>query len=171
MGTKYQGTGKIAASDYKAVKWVGVTHSGLACTIELKKAINLTNIDWTMQEKNDVVPSLEYAAVYSNTNSVSDSAEEPWTVEINGTLSAGAQEIVLGAGEFFVGGASVGLSRGGGKFTVEREYREINADGDRGPVENRIVMESSRAKLTMNVLTMLTKMADLYPAVSATVTQ
>lgn len=71
---------------------------------------------------------------------------------------------MLGAGVFYIGSTAVALTRGGGQFSVEREFRNINADGDRGPVEGRISMEGSVATLTMNVLTILTKVTDLYSA-------
>mgnify|MGYP006874857972 CR=1 FL=1 len=67
---------------------------------------------------------------------------------------------------FYVGSDQVALTRGGGSFNVEREAREINADGDRGMVKGRVVYESSRAKLTMNILTMLTHLTDIYNGVA-----
>lgn len=160
---KYQGSGLVSAGDFKSVKWVGQTKDGKAITIELEKAINMGNIDWTFAEKSDVVQEIVFTAVYTNTDNMSTSTDEPWTIEVEGTQS-GAAEIILGSGMFYIGDTAIGLTRGGGKFTVEREYREINADGDRGPVEGRIVMDGSRATLSMNVLTILTRIADLYPA-------
>ena len=50
--TNYTGTGVVAASDYKYVKWVGRTKSGQAVTIEMPKAICKSNIDWTFAEKD-----------------------------------------------------------------------------------------------------------------------
>ena len=88
---------------------------------------------------------------------------------MDSATSSGAGEIVLGAGVFYIGSTAVALTRGGGSFVVEREYREINADGDRGAVKDRVVIESSRAKLTMNILTMLTRLTDIYPAIAASV--
>lgn len=161
---KYRGTGKIAATDYKAVKWVGKSKDGKPVTIELAKAINLGNVEWTFAEKNDVVAQVTFTAVYSNKDSMTDDTTEPWTVEVGGQTS-GSAEIMLGAGAFFIGENAIALTRGGGNFKVEREYREINADGDRGPVEDRIVMEGSRATLTLNTLQILTKLTDLYPAI------
>lgn len=162
---KYKGTGVIGASDYKAVKWVGKTKGGNAVTIEMANAINLGNLDWTFAEKDDVVASVTFTGVYTNTNAASSSTDEPWTVEISGTATAGASEIMLGAGVFYVGTTAVALTRGGGSFNVEREFREITADGDRGPVKDRIVMEGSRATLTMNTLQILTRMTDLYAGI------
>ena len=167
--TKYIGTGEVVSADFKTVKWVGKTKSGKAVTIELTNAINMGNIDWTIAEKNDIVPSIEFQACYTNTDSASASTTEPWSVEMDSSTTSGADEIVLGAGVFYIGATAVALTRGGGSFNVEREYREINADGDRGAVKGRVVMESSRAKLTMNFLTMLTRLTDIYSGIAASV--
>jgi hypothetical protein len=163
--TKYIGTGAVNSADFKEVSWVGLTKGGNAVTIKLHDAINMGNIDWTFAEKNDVVPSVEFTACYDNTDAASDSTLEPFEVEINGTSANASDGIILGAGKFYINGTLVALTRGGGQFTVEREYREINADGDRGAVKGRVVMEGSRPKLTMNVLTMLANITSLYSSV------
>jgi hypothetical protein len=159
---KITGTGVVASGDFKEVKWVGLTKGGNAITIKLFNAINKGNIDWTIAEKNDIVPQVEFEACYDNTNEAASSTEEPFEIYINGSLVSGADEIVLGAGKFYINNTLVALSRGGGKFTVEREYREINADGDRGAVKGRVVMESSRPKMQLNALTMLSNLTSLY---------
>ena len=64
--------------------------------------------------------------------------------------------------------AHVGLTRGGGSFVVEREYREINADDDPGPVVDRIVQEGGRPKLKFKALQWLTKVDKFYPGMSKT---
>ena len=163
----YTGTGEVSASDYKEVKWVGKSKDGKAVTIRMKKAINLGNLDWTFKEKDDVVASLTFEGVYANTDAAASDTTEPWTLAVNGQ-SSGASEIVLGAGVFYVGGTAIALSRGGGQFVVEREFRPINADGDRGTVEGRVVEETAKPKLTMNALTFLTRVADLYPGITTT---
>lgn len=167
--TKYIGTGEIVSADFKSVRWVGKTKGGKAVTIELTNAINMGNIEWTMAEKDDVVQAVEFQACYTNTDSASDSTVEPWSITTDDSIIAGAAEIVLGAGVFYIGQTAVGLTRGGGSFNVEREVREINADGDRGAVKGRVVIESSRAKLTMNALTILTRLTDIYPAIATSV--
>lgn len=159
---KYRGTGQISSADYKEVKYVGKTKGGKAVTITLDKAINLGNIDWTFAEKDDTVAEIVMTAVYGNTDEMSPDTKEPWTVEVEGENVSASQEIMTGVGIFYIDDTPIALSRGGGKFTVEREFREINADGDRGPVEGRIVMDGSRATLTMNTLQILTRLADLY---------
>lgn len=161
---KYHGTGAVSALDFKSCKWVGKTKGGSAVTIEFEKAINMGNINWAFADKDDTVAEIVMTAVYGNTDSSATDTIEPWTVEIAGS-DAGASEIMLGAGIFYIGETAVALTRGGGSFTVEREYREINADNDRGPVEGRIVLDRSVATLTMNVLTILSRFADLYPAI------
>ena len=163
---KYKGTGVIASTDYKSVKWVGATKNGTAITIEMENAINMGNIDWTFTEKNDTVAEIVYTAVYGNTDDTSNSTEEPWTVQIGDTISKASEAIMLGAGIFYIGATPIALTRGGGKFSVEREYREINADGDRGPVKDRITMEKSVATLTMNTLQIINRLTDLYPALA-----
>ena len=163
---KYQGTGVVTAADFKACKWVGKTKGGSAVTITFEKAINMGNINWTFADKDDTVAEIVMTAVYSNTNTTATDTKEPWTVEVAGT-DAGASEIMLGAGVFYIGDTAVALTRGGGSFAVEREFREISADGDRGPVEGRIVIDRSVATLTMNVLTILSRVADLYPALES----
>lgn len=164
---KYKGTGIVASTDFHAVKWVGKDKGGNAVTITMPKAINLGNIEWTFAEKEDVVAQVVFTGVYDNTDATATSMDEPFTVEVAGT-TPGASEIVLGAGIFYIDNTAIALTRGGGSFNVEREFREINADGDRGAVEGRIVMESSRPTLTMNTLQIMTKLVDLYPAMAIT---
>lgn len=162
---KITGTGVITDSDYNEVKFVGKTRSGKPCTISIKDAINMSNVDLGIVEKDDAVAQLVFTSTYDNTDETATDTKETWEIESDESLS-GAGEILLGLGMFYIGGTAVALTRGGGKFTVEREFREIKADGDRGPVKGRIVMEGSKASITVNALTFLTNMAGLYPAIS-----
>jgi len=167
----YTGSGVVDSTDFKTVKWTGKTKGGNSVVITLNNAINMGNIDWTFAEKDDVVAEAVFTATYSNTNamvSTSDDYAEPWSVQVTGTDTTAAGNIMLGAGVISIGDTDVALTRGGGKFTVEREFRNINADGDRGPVKDRVVMEGSTATLTVNALQILTAMSDLYPALSTT---
>ena len=81
-------------------------------------------------------------------------------------------DIILGDGVFAVGatgGTTIALTRGGGTFTVEREFRQIEADGDYGPVKNRIRLIREVAKLNMKNLEIVATDMDLYyPGISAT---
>jgi hypothetical protein len=83
---------------------------------------------------------------------------------------ATADKIMLGVGTVTVGATAIGLTRGGSVFMVEREYREIEADGDRGPVEGRQVIDREVAKLTVNALELFTaaNMTKFYPASAMT---
>ena len=74
----------------------------------------------------------------------------------------------IGQAKFAIDGTEVALCRGGGSFKVEREFRDITADGDKGSVKDRISLDAERAKLSMNVLTMLTSMKTMYPALNET---
>lgn len=166
--TKYQGTGVIAAGDYHAIKFVGYTKGGKSVTIEMPKAINLGNLDWTFAEKNDVVSQIVWTGVYDNTDEMLvDPADfdAPYTIELEDGITAGAAEIMLGAGLVYVDNTLLALTRGGSQFTSTREFRRINADGDRGPVEGRVVLDAEEPTLTLNALTILTRFDDLYPAV------
>lgn len=63
-----------------------------------------------------------------------------------------AEKIMLGCGVVSVGGVPLGLTRGGSTFTVEREFRPISADCDRGPVKGRVLIDTEVPKLTVNAL-------------------
>lgn len=80
------------------------------------------------------------------------------------------EKILLGYGIFTVGDQPVGLTRGGGSFVVETEYREVEADGDKGVVKGRVVIDRQDAKLTVNALSMFSaeEMKKFYPALEST---
>jgi len=162
---KIQGTGQVLTTDFKDVRWVGQTKDGKNVTIELTNAINMGNINWTFAEKDDVVPQIVFTAAYTNTNAHISDTTEPWSITYDDATSAGAGEIILGAGVFYIGDAAIALTRGGGSFDVARTFRQINADDDMGPVKDRVVITESVATLTMNVLSMLTNAINYYPAI------
>lgn len=85
---------------------------------------------------------------------------------------ATADKILLGYGVVTVNGTPIGLTRGGSVFTVEREFRQIEADGDKGFVKGRIMIDSEVPKLTVNALELFTAadMTKYYPGVSITPT-
>lgn len=76
------------------------------------------------------------------------------------------QNILLGNGIFSVNDTPIALTRGGGKFITEREVREIEADGDRGPVKGRIEINKEVAKLIVRGLDMfdIPELKQFYPA-------
>lgn len=162
---KFKGTGAIALTDYKEITWTGKTKGGQACTIKVENALNMSNIDLNLVEKDDAVQQMVFTGTYDNTDETAISTEEPWEIEIDGIVQKGAAEILLGVGIVSIGGTDVALSRGGSKFTVTRDYREQNADGDRGPVKGRIELDRAVPTLTLNALTFLGSMDELFPAV------
>lgn len=76
-----------------------------------------------------------------------------------------AQNILLGYGIIKINDQPIGLTRGGSTFTVEREYRNIEADGDRGPVKGRVIIDKEVAKLTVKSLEFFTseQITKYYP--------
>lgn len=75
--------------------------------------------------------------------------------------------ILLGHGIFYINNKPTALTKGGGKFTLERDYREIEVDGTIGPVKGLIDVEKSVAKLEINQLTIIPKdFGEMYPAMA-----
>lgn len=172
MAITIKGTGIVTSANFADVVWTGKTHGGKAVTITLKNAINKGNIDLSMVEKDDTVAQLVFTAAYSNTDAMVSTAgdyEEPWQITYAGAAADNASgTILLGAGVVSIGGVDVALTRGGSQFTVTREFRNINADGDRGTVKGRVVMDGSEATLTLNALTFLTHMTNAFAAITTT---
>lgn len=84
-------------------------------------------------------------------------------------MTAKPQNILLGYGVFYIGSTPIGLTRGGGQFTIEKEIRNIEADGDRGPVKDRIVQDKATPKLTINTLEVMSEnISKLYAGIKYT---
>lgn len=80
-----------------------------------------------------------------------------------------AQKILLGYGVFSIGDIQIGLTRGGGQFTVEKEIRAIEADGDKGYVKGRINQDKSTPKLVVNALEVITEnLPKMYAGIKVT---
>lgn len=170
--TKYTGAGTLSSSDFKYLKYIGKTKAGKAVTIELFNAFCRSNPDWAFSEKDDVVPEIEFEGAYEDDKLAADDRTEPWTLTCADGITAGNGEIVLGVGKFYVGtdkssATCVGLTRGGGSFTVEREYREINADNDPGAVKDRMEQSTGRPKMKFKALQWLTKVSTLYSGIKS----
>ena len=171
----YTGAGQVTASDIRYVKWVGKTKGGLPVQIELERAFCRSNPDWTFEEKNETTPALEFEGLYNDEKLATGDRTEPWKLTLPEGLQAGNAEIVLGVGKFYIGTTKddaelVGLTRGGGSFIVEREYRDINADDDPGSVEGRISKDTARPKLRLNALQWLSKVSKLYACITTATT-
>lgn len=170
VANNYTGVGNVTDRDTRYVRWEGKTKGGQAVSIELPKAFCRSNPDWTFEEKNDTTVEVEFEGMYTDEQLAAGDRTEPWKLILTEGIEAGNGEILLGVGRFWVGQAAedaqpVGLTRGGGSFIVEREYREINADDDPGLVEGRVEKTSGRPKLKLNALQWLTKVPNLYACV------
>ena len=166
----YTGAGQVQDTDIRYVKWVGKTKGGKEISIELERAICRSNPDWTFEEKNDTTAALEFEGLYSDENLAKDDLTEPWKLTAADGVVEGAAEIILRVGAFYIGtnasdAKRVGLTRGGGSFVVERNYRDINADDDPGSVEGRIDKTEGRPKLKFTALQWLTKVSSLYSCI------
>ena len=166
----YTGAGHVTDADFRYLKWVGRTKGGKPCQIVLEKAFCRSNPDWKFEEKNDTVAAVEFEGAYDDDKLAAGDRTEPWKLTVDG-VEAGNDEILLGVGKFYLGTSAedavhVGLTRGGGSFIVEREFREINADEDPGLVVGRIEKEMARPKLTLNALQWLTKVDKLYSCIT-----
>lgn len=170
MATVYTGAAQVADTDVRYVKWVGRTKVGKSVQIELENAFCRSNPDWTFAEKDDTTAEVEFEGLYTDANLAKNDLTEPWKLTFDG-VTEGAGEIILGVGRFYIGKSAqdaqpVALTRGGGSFVVEREFREINADGDPGAVAGRIVKEAGRPKLKLTALQWLTKVSTLYNCIT-----
>lgn len=171
----YTGAGQVSAADVRYVKWVGRTKGGAAVQIEMEKAICRSNPDWKFEEKNETTVEVEFEGLYTDAALAADNRTEPWKLTVPDGVTAGTGEIVLGVGKFYIGTTSsdaevVGLTRGGGSFVVEREYRDITADEDPGSVEGRVLKDTGRPKLKLVALQWLTKVPELYACVTTATT-
>ena len=165
------GAGQVTESDVRYVKWVGKTKGGQSVQIELPEAFCRSNPDWSFEEKNETTPEIEFEGLYDDEKLAAGDRTEPWKLTLPEGLTAGNGEILLGVGKFYIGTTEtdaelVGLTRGGGSFVVEREYRDINADDDPGSVKGRISKDTGRPKLKLNALQWLSKVSDLYSCIT-----
>jgi hypothetical protein len=71
------GTLEIVEGDYNDVKWVGKTKDGKAVTIIVENALNLDNLEWKLEDKNEVVPKIGFTATYDEAAKTTP----PWSVE------------------------------------------------------------------------------------------
>jgi hypothetical protein len=83
---------------------------------------------------------------------------------------AAAEKILLGYGVVSIGATPIGLTRGGSVFKIERKYRNIQADGDYGPVKGRVEIDEEIARLEVNALELFNSadMTKYYPGMSVT---
>lgn len=72
-------TGKadVEDSDYVTVKFTGKNKGGRSVIITLENAINLEGIDWSLEDKDEVVATVTYTGHYLETAK----DIEPWKIE------------------------------------------------------------------------------------------
>lgn len=73
----WNGTLQILESDYHAITWTGKTKDGKSIVIELENAINMSKIEWKLEDKNEVVPEIEYTACYDEATR----STPPWSIK------------------------------------------------------------------------------------------
>lgn len=77
--------------------------------------------------------------------------------------------ILLGKGIFRLDGQPIGATQGGGKFTVEREYRDIAIDGAPGKIKEMTTKEGSTPTLEINHLEIISDdILKRHPALKST---
>ena len=67
---------QIAAGDYLDVQWVGATADGKSVTIKIENAINMTNLEWGLEDKSEVVPLIDWTATFDE----AARSTPPWEV-------------------------------------------------------------------------------------------
>lgn len=67
----------VAVTDYSQIYFLGKTEAGKSVKITLDNAINLEGIDWSLKDKDEVVPKLTFTATYTE----DARTVEPWNVQ------------------------------------------------------------------------------------------
>lgn len=73
-------TFNVLLADYHEVVWIGKTKGGKAVKITLHDAISKDNIDWSLEEKNEVVQSVTFEACYEELTDIF-AYEAPYEIE------------------------------------------------------------------------------------------
>lgn len=73
------GTGKIDdEKDYHKIEIKGRTKDGRICTVGIKQAINLENIEWEFKDKNDVIDKATFEGVEEEEQ---ETIDEGWYID------------------------------------------------------------------------------------------
>lgn len=87
------------------------------------------------------------------------------------TLISDPSSVLLGRGIFRIDGNVFGATQGGGKFTLEREYRSTAVDGAKGALKGFTFNEGSTPKLEISNLEIINDdIVKRHPALKASVT-
>lgn len=68
---------QIVAGDHNDVTFTGKTKDGKAVTVKVENALNMGNLEWNFEDKNEVIGVLEFTAAYE------EAARDtpPWNVD------------------------------------------------------------------------------------------
>lgn len=69
-------------------------------------------------------------------------------------MTMNKKDVILGLLQVKVGNTNLGYSRGANRFTVNRVFHAINANGDMGDTVESVIIDEERATLAINQLTM-----------------
>ena len=53
----------IKTDDYRKVAWKGITNTGAPIEITIENAVNVSNIDWSMQDRDEVLQTISYKGI------------------------------------------------------------------------------------------------------------
>ena len=53
----------IKTEDYRKVAWKGITNTGAPIEITIENAVNVSNIDWSMQDRDEVLQTISYKGI------------------------------------------------------------------------------------------------------------
>ena len=53
----------IKTEDYRKVEWEGITNTGKPVVITIENAVNVSNIDWSMQDRDEVLQTISYKGI------------------------------------------------------------------------------------------------------------
>ena len=53
----------IKTEDYRKVEWEGITNTGKAIVITIENAVNVSNVDWKMADRDEVLQTISYKGI------------------------------------------------------------------------------------------------------------
>ena len=53
----------IKTDDYRKVEWEGITNTGKPVVITIENAVNVSNVDWKMTDRDEVLQTISYKGI------------------------------------------------------------------------------------------------------------
>ena len=53
----------IKTEDYRKVEWEGITNTGKPVVITIENAVNVSNVDWKMTDRDEVLQTISYKGI------------------------------------------------------------------------------------------------------------